>query len=423
MFAFLLRGVRAHAIALLCIVILAPPSFAAESPLTLRQAVERALERNLDLAAFEYEIQAHQGVLQQSRARPSPEVGLLVENAFGSGRRSNFDGAETTLSLGFVIERGARQRRIDVAVAGSEQLATEKRILRLDVAAEAGRRFVTVLERQQALDDARNATKLVEEAVKAVQARVRAAKVPEAEEGRALAQLARVRLDEEHAEHELASARLRLAALWGAAQVDFGSAQGDLLSRPALEPYESLHERITSNTDFERLVSEKRVREAELRLAQMRTKPPWHVTAGVRRFEDDQDHALVFGITVPLPSRDAAHGAIAAARAQSARTDAQTQALRARLEAELFTLYLELKHSYAEVDTLRREVLPRIEAALEQSRYAYERGRYGYIEWVTAQRELLDVRRALLEASAQLHQFRIEIERLTGTALGVEPRK
>jgi outer membrane protein TolC len=42
---------------------------------------------------------------------------------------------------------------------------------------------------------------------------------------------------------------------------------------------------------------------------------------------------------------------------------------------------------------------------------------------VTAQRELLDVRRALLEASAELHQFRIEIERLTGTALGVEPRK
>jgi cobalt-zinc-cadmium efflux system outer membrane protein len=82
-----------------------------------------------------------------------------------------------------------------------------------------------------------------------------------------------------------------------------------------------------------------------------------------------------------------------------------------------------LNHSYKEVGTLKQDVLPRMEAALEQSRYAYERGRYGYIEWVTAQRELLDVRRALLEASAQLHQFRIEIERLTGAALGVEPRK
>lgn len=424
MFSFLLRSARACVVASLCIAALSVPAFA-DSSLTLQQAVERALERNPDLAAFEYEIQAQQGVLQQSRARPSPEVGLLVENALGSGRRSDFDAAETTLSLGFAIERGARQRRIDFATAGSEQLATEMRIQRLDVAAEAARRFVTVLERQQALDDARNASKLVEETVRAVQLRVRAAKVPEAEEGRALAQLARARLDEEHAEHQLASARVRLAALWGVAQADFGQARGELLSPPALEPFEVVHERITGNADFERLVSEKRVREAELRLAQMRAKPPWHVSAGVRRFEDEDedDLALVIGITVPLPSRDAAQGAVTEARARSTQVDAQSRALRARLEAELFALYQELNHSYKEVGTLQKEVLPRIETALEQSRYAYERGRYGYIEWVTAQRELLDVRRALLEASAELHQFRIEIERLTGTALGAEPRK
>lgn len=422
MLSFLLRSACACALAPLCLAALSLPAHAG-SPLTLQQAVERALERNPDLAAFEYEIQAQQGLVRQSRARPSPEAGLLVENAFGSGRRSDFDAAETTLSLGFAIERGARQRRIDVATAGSERLAVEKRIQCLDVAAEAARRFVTVLERQQALDDARNASGLVEETVKAVQARVRAAKVPAAEEARASAQLARARLDEEHAEHQLASARVRLAALWGAAQADFGEAQGVLLSPPALEPFETVHERITSNTDFERLVSEKRVREAELRLAEMRGKPPWHVSTGVRRFEDEDDYALVVGITVPLPSRESAKGAIAEARARSSQVDAQTQAQRARLEAELFALYQELNHSYKEVGTLQQDVLPRMESALEQSRYAYERGRYGYIEWVTAQRELLDVRRALLEASAQLHQFRIEIERLTGTALGVEPRK
>jgi outer membrane protein, heavy metal efflux system len=423
MLLLLFRSARRSWVLLLSTIAFSSLALAADEPLTLQQAVERTLERNLDLAAFEYEIQAQEGVVRQARARPSPEIGLLVENALGSGQRSDFDSAETTLSLGFLIERGAHPRRIEVAIAGGEQLATERRIQRLDVAAEAARRFVTVLERQQALDDARNASKLFEETVKAVQARVRAAKVPEAEEGRALAQLARVRLDEEHADHELASARLRLAALWGAAQSDFSQARGDLLSPPALEPYEAVRQRIASNTDFERLVSERRVREAALRLAEMRAKPPWHVTAGVRRFEDEGDHAFVVGFTVPLPSRDATQGAIAQARAQTAAVDAQTQALRARLEAELFALYVELKHSYTEVDTLRTEVLPRIEVALEQSRYAYERGRYGYIEWVTAQRELLDVRRALLEASAQLHQFRIELERLTGTALGVEPRK
>jgi cobalt-zinc-cadmium efflux system outer membrane protein len=83
----------------------------------------------------------------------------------------------------------------------------------------------------------------------------------------------------------------------------------------------------------------------------------------------------------------------------------------------LFALYQELRHAHSETEVLRNDVLPRMETAVEQSRYAYERGRYGYIEWVAAQRELLEQRRALLEAAANVHRFRIEIERLTAAAL------
>jgi cobalt-zinc-cadmium efflux system outer membrane protein len=63
-------------------------------------------------------------------------------------------------------------------------------------------------------------------------------------------------------------------------------------------------------------------------------------------------------------------------------------------------------------------VLPEMEAALEATRYAFERGRYSYLEWVDAQRELVEVQRALIDASVNAHLFRTEIERLTGEALG-----
>jgi len=107
-----------------------------DEPLSLQQAVTRTLERNLDLKAFEFELAAQSGRLQQARARPNPEVGVLVENAFGSGDRSSLDAAETTLSLGFLLEHGARQRRIDVAEASGGLLDTEGRIRRLDLAAD-----------------------------------------------------------------------------------------------------------------------------------------------------------------------------------------------------------------------------------------------------------------------------------------------
>lgn len=385
--------------------------------ITLPDALSRSLEHNPDLKAFGFEIEAQASRVQQAGARPSPEMDLLVENAFGSGARSSLDAAETTLSIGFAIEHGARQRRVDVATAGSDLLGTEATIRRLDLAAETARRYIAVLGGQSAVAQAKSTTRLGEQTLLAVQARVRAAKVPLAEEARAQALLARIRLDEEHAEHELLSARRRLAALWGDIETDFGDASGELLSLPALEPFESLRSRLQQNPDFSRLVSEKRVREAELRLAEIRRRPPWHVTAGVRRFENAGDHAFIVGLTVPLASRDYARGAIAEARASSAGVDARSDALRVQLDAELFAIYQELSHAYAEVTTLAEDVLPRMEEAELQSRHAYERGRYGYIEWAAAQRELLDARRALLDASANVHRHRIEIERLTGGAL------
>src|SRR5687768_16440169 len=88
---------------------IAPRSSLAQSSqsqprLGLQDAIVRSLQSNPDLKAFAYELEAQLGRVRQAGARPGPEVGLLVENALGSGQRSGFDSAETTLSLGFIIE-------------------------------------------------------------------------------------------------------------------------------------------------------------------------------------------------------------------------------------------------------------------------------------------------------------------------------
>ncbi len=386
--------------------------------LSLSEALTRSGAQNPDLAVANFEIDAQAGRIEQAGARAAPEVGVLVENAFGSGARSGFDSAETTLSIGYAIQHRAREARLDVANAGSLVLGADIQIRRLDVAAETARRYVEVLSNQARVAQTRSASELGRQSLQAVQARVRAAKVPPAEEARALAQLARLNLDEEHAEHELLTARRRLAAMWGSVEPDFEVVSGNLLTLPALESFENLRPRLQGNPLFARFVNERRLRESEMRMAEMRRRPPWHVTAGVRRFEDFGDHAFVLGVTVPLSSPSGASGARAEARANADAVGARESATRIQLDVELFALYQELRHAYAEVETLRTDVLPKMEEAARQSRYAYERGRYSYIEWAGAQRELLDAQRALHEAAADAHRLRIEIERLTGTALG-----
>lgn len=394
---------------------------AAERSLRLQEAVIRALERNPDLAAFGYELKAQQAQVRQASARPDMELGLLTENAFGSGRHGGFDAAETTLSLGFLLEHGARQRRRDVALAGAAALDTELRIRRVDAAAEVSRRFITVLERQQRLEEVQRARELAQQTLEAVHVRVQAAKVPQAEEARARAQLAQAQLDEEHVEHELLTARRQLTAMWAQTEPDFDSVSGDLNTLPPLRPFDSVRAELDNNPDFERFVSEQRLRESELRLAQTRRRPAWRVTTGVRRFEDGDDHAFVVGLTVPLPSRASADGAVGQARVQLEQVEAKRTALRVQRDAELFAIYQELSHAYKEVAMLRDEVLPQMDRAAQESRYAYERGRYDYVELAAAQRELLETRRALSAAYANVQRFRIEIERLTGVSLANEP--
>jgi cobalt-zinc-cadmium efflux system outer membrane protein len=397
---------------------LATASFTnAAEPLTLEDAIIATLESNPDLAVFAHELKARQGRADQAGARSPIEVELLVENALGTGSYRSFDSAETTLSLGFVFERGALQRRRDAAAAGAQVLDVDLKIRRLDAAAESSRRFIDVLEAQQQVLDLRRAREFAEGMFEAVQARVRAARVPEAEAARAQASLARARLEEEHGKHELLIARRKLSALWGETEPAFGEAVGVLSDLPTLPSFERLRAELDRNPDFERFVSEQRLRETELRLAETKRRPAWQVTTGVRRFEDGDDHAFIVGLTVPLQSRQFSQGAIAEARANLDAIDARRSAHRVKLDAALFAIYQELNHAHREATMLRDDVLPLMERAPEESRYAYERGRYGYVEWLAAQRELLEARRALSAAYARVHRNRIEIERLVGASL------
>lgn len=80
----------------------------------------------------------------------------------------------------------------------------------------------------------------------------------------------------------------------------------------------------------------------------------------------------------------------------------------------LFELYEELQHYFHRVQTLRGEVIPRLEEALEGTRQAYERGRYGYLELRAVQTDLLRAQNDLVDASAGAHRLVIALERLIG---------
>jgi len=387
---------------------------APRAALGLREALGRALAHNKDLATFEYRIAEQQGRLEQAGLRPNPQLDLLVEDAAGSGDFEGFDSAQTTLSLSWVLEGRMRRGRVGAAAAGADLVAADARILRVEVAADTAEHFLAGLASQARLERAEEAIALAERTVAAVTRRVRAGKAPTAELARAEAELATDRLTRDDVTHELSAAYHRLAAQWGETEPGFARVEGDLLALPAVEPYAALTAALDHNPQLARYATEERLAKANLQLAEARRWPALRPQFGVRRLEATDDTALLAGITVPIPVLDRNQGALAESRASVARTRAEADAARVRLQTTLFELYEELEHYLHRAETLRADVIPRLVEAREGTRRAYERGRYGYFELRAVQTDLLRAQNQLVEASAGAHRLAIGLERLVG---------
>ena len=394
------------------------PVYVADSTsINLQAAITRTFEHNPTLRAFSYALKAQGGRQLQASLAASPEISFSIEDALGSGPFDGIDNAQMTLGIAWVLEGDIREGHKDVARGGTSLLSTQAKIKRLDAAAETARLYVISLANQARLHNALKTVALAKETVNAVNKRVAAGKTPGAELARARAELARRQLAHEDIEHELRSAIRLLAAQWGETQPHFVRVEGDIFKLPATRTLATLKAQLEHSPDFTRLMSEKRLLQAQLKLAESQSNPPWRVNLGIRHFETTNDQALVAGISLPFGERSRNTGNIIAARESLSQTMAHADALKVRFETMLYILSEELQHSLHLIAAYRGDILPQLEDALKQTRKAYNLGRYSYLEWRSVQADVLAARSTLLETSVDAQLKIIEIERLTGVPL------
>ncbi len=422
--AWLARVPRSCVPALLCTLLGAPALAAgAEVQLTLRDAIQAALDRNPDLALFQFEFRVNDAQRQQADLRPAPEAGISLENFGGTGETKLLKGAEATLSLSQVIELGGkRDARVSTVDAGRDTLAIARQAAQLDVVAEVTRRFIAVAEGQENVRLAERATELAASTAAAADERVQAARAPHVELDRAKVAEQRARLELQSARSSLEAARQSLAAMWGSdnGTLDnqpLGEIQAMLFSLPEVSDFEALVSRLSRSPDFLRFASEERLHDAEVRLAMTQRRADLTVGGGIRRLQSGGDFGLVASVSIPLFAGKRADGTIAEAAARRDAVGIERDAALARAKAQLFALHRRLRDAVTIVQSLEATTIPTMEEALSETQYAFERGRYSYLELVDAQREYLAVQSERIDASALAQLLATEIERLTNAPL------
>jgi len=398
---------------------LASAASAAEPPpLSLRDALATALQKNPALRAQAFESRVAEARIAQAAVRPNPEFSVTAENFLGTGALSGVKSLETTLQLSQAIDLGdTRARRVATAESERNLADTDYQAKRLDVLADVARRFTEAVADAERLADARSALALAEQTVAAVRTRVDAAVAPRTELNRALTALALLRIEEEHAEHELLVCRQSLAAALGETEPAFGPVRADLLTLPAVPEFPALVARLESSPVLARFAPEARWREAQLRLAQSLRRTGLRVSAGLRRVEATDDFGLVAGVSLPLAVRDQTAGAIREVRERRAQIDVAAESARLELRATLFAVYQEMLHARTALAQLRDDVTPLAEETLALTSASYRAGRTALPELLEAQQSLVDLRRQIVAQAAAFHLHVIELERLLGAPL------
>lgn len=383
--------------------------------ITLAQAAGAALLDNPDLKTFPYELRAAEARALQAGLLPNPEIGVEVEEFAGSGARSGFDAAETTVTLGQLIELGGkRAKRMRLASLGSELAELDYESKRLDVLQDVTVAFFGVLAAHERLALSEQLRDLSREAQAAVAQRVEAGKDSPVEDLRAGVTFSKSRIALSKAARALAVARQELAAMWGARTPVFETVAGDFYGVTAAPAVGDVNEALAANPDLARWAVRRQQRKAALELEKAQSVVDVTIEGGVQRFQETDDSAFVIGLSVPIPVFDRNQAGVREATANLAKAHQERKAAEIRIVTLLSTALSELGSAYEEIQLLQADVLPKAQQAFEAATEGYRQGKFDYLYVLDTQRTLFETKVQFIDSIEAYHKARAEVERLIG---------
>lgn len=159
------------------------------------------------------------------------------------------------------------------------------------------------------------------------------------------------------------------------------------------------------------------MREQGLRLEQSRGIPDLRVEAGYRHLNATHDHALIAGLSVPIPVANRNQGRIREMSEDIARIEPLRDLMRKEFGRTLTDAFYRLRFHHEEALLLRDELLPGSREALDLLMEGYRKGRFGIVDVTDAERRLYELLERYHDALVSFHHAAATIESLTSEPL------
>lgn len=383
----------------------APDLPTVQPALTLEQAIALSLSSNPGLRAAGVGIAIADGAREQAGLLPNPELSVLREGVSGMSRTHTVQISQP-LELG-----GKRAARIAVAELERTLAADEVRVLSAQLRADVTAAYFDALTAQEKVELAQGALALALKTSHAASRRVTAGKVSPVEETRASVATAQVRLELIQANAELAGARRRLAAMWGSPH-----ALQQRLAHPdpdwaALPPLEMLEAQLESAPQLRQAHTRREREQAQVGLERAQRLPDLSITLGSKKDDAQGRSQTVVGVSVPLPLFQRNQGNVLSALRRAEQAALHIEVVKLAAGQALADAYLRAEVAQQQIDTLRNDMLPAAQRALDAAVTGFELGKFNFLDVLDAQRTLSQTRAQYLAALSGRHRAIADLQR------------
>ena len=376
-------------------------------PLTLADALARAQAQSPLVTAAQAQVAAAQGRARQAGLPPNPEAGLQSENLAGSGQYGDFASAETTLSVSQRLELGGKRRaRLAAAAADVDAARIGFSIARADLGQVVAVRYAEALASDDRLILARETAERAGGLSKVAGTLVEAGREPPLRALRAEAASREADAAVIAAQAQAAAAHRALVTLWGGTDETV-----DLVVTSAAAPVAGAMVDPGNTLDVRLARAERRTAEAVIDRERAAGRPDVTVQAGVRRFEQTGDSALIVGVSAPIPVFNRNQGAVAAARADATAAEAKERLVLAGSVRALRDAQASLVAANARLEALEGKIVPQAQTAVDLARRGFEAGKFSLLDVLDAQTALTTARNDLIAARLERAKALAALER------------
>ena len=372
-------------------------------PMTMADAVARALAGNPPLRAAREHTDATRAAEATARVRQNPTLTLLGQGVTLPAVTPQGNPYFYSASVQRLFERGEKRRwRTDAAIATTAQTEAQTRDLERAVTLEVRQAFTNMLAAKAAREIAEENLRDYRKSVELSQARLDAGDIDRTDFERVDLQLAQFESDDDTArlQHDQASAALQL--LFGVERPDLTMDVDGTLDVPAvaLTQGEAEARALQSRPDYLAAQDAVRVATAYARLAVATGKSDPTLASEYERSGQDN----TFGMSVALPLRifdrnqgEKARTALEVRASEFARTAARNQVVN-----DVDQAWLALETNRRQTERFRTHYVEEAARVRDNLQFSYRNGNSTLLDYLDALRSYRAVRLAAVNSNAQV---------------------